>query len=187
MTLPADERGAALCARVIRDGGVAIIPTDTVYGFAADACNADAVERIYRIKGRERDKPFLVLIPDSASTALFSDIPIPEKVRPHVPGPLTFILPLASRVTLSFATGTIALRIPNDIFLAALLRESGPIVAPSANPAGEPVIASIAKLRVMYEDAVDIIIDGGDREGGLPSTLYDCANDRVIRQGSIRL
>ncbi|MEK6794643.1 MAG: L-threonylcarbamoyladenylate synthase [Spirochaetota bacterium] len=188
MIRPIAERTAiADCARVIRDGGVAIIPTDTVYGFAADAFNENAVERIYRIKGREKNKPFLVLIPDTAAIGRFSDMPLPEELRAKVPGAITFILPLTERVSLSYVSGTIALRVPDDAFLRELLALSGPIVAPSANGAGAPLITSVRELVKRYEEKVDIIIDGGDIVDAAPSTIYDCIGKRVLRQGKVRV
>ena len=83
-----------MSVNIIKDGGVIIAPTDTVYGFLADAFNLSAVQKIYEIKGREANKPFLILIKDKECSKSFSDIEIPKKILAFIPGKITFIMPL---------------------------------------------------------------------------------------------
>lgn len=181
------ERAASRVAEVVDDGGVAVIPTDTVYGMIADAGNAAAVERIYTLKERDRGKPFLVLVPDESAVATFSDMAIPPEVCAHVPGPLTFIMPLKEGVTLAYTKETIALRIPRDRFLETLLARTFPVVAPSANPSGTPPITEGDAVARLYAGKVDIVVDAGHLPDRTPSTLYDCVTHRVLRQGAVTI
>ena len=163
-------------AKVINNGGVVISPTDTVYGMLADAFNVDAINRIYSIKEREREKPLLILLKDS-------------KFKAKIPGELTFIMPLKEIIKKDFLylKNTVALRIPKDDYMEKLLKLTPPLVAPSANPTGYGVIYDGNKLVELYKDKVDLIVNCGTIEKKLPSTLYDCINNKVLRQGSVYL
>ncbi|MBI4976520.1 MAG: threonylcarbamoyl-AMP synthase [Spirochaetes bacterium] len=178
---------ARVTADIINSGGVAVAPTDTVYGFLASALNEKAIEHIYAVKGRERNKPFLVLLPGTDAVRTFSSMQIPERIRAHIPGALTFIMPLKPAIELSFAERTLAMRIPKHPFLEQLLALTGPLVAPSANPAGNGVIREIAKLIALYEHTVDIIVDAGDTADETPSTIFDCMTGAVVREGAVKL
>lgn len=176
-------------AKIIKDGGVVISPTDTVYGILANAFNADAVCRIYKIKGREKDKPFLILLENEKDLKLFSDIPIPEIVKKNIPGELTFIMPLAKNLkyNFDFLKSTVAIRIPKDDYMRLILKETPPIVAPSANLSGEGVIYDGNKIVEIFKDKVDLIVNAGLIEKKLPSTLYDSINKKILRQGEVYL
>lgn len=176
-------------AKIIKDGGVVISPTDTVYGILANAFNADAVCRIYKIKGREKDKPFLILLENEKDFKLFSDIPIPEIVKKNIPGELTFIMPLAKNLkyNFDFLKSTVAIRIPKDDYMRLILKETPPIVAPSANLSGEGVIYDGNKIVEIFKDKVDLIVNAGLIEKKLPSTLYDSINKKILRQGEVYL
>lgn len=176
-------------AKIIKDGGVVISPTDTVYGILANVFNADAVCRIYKIKGREKDKPFLILLENEKDLKLFSDIPIPEIVKKNIPGELTFIMPLAKNLkyNFDFLKSTVAIRIPKDDYMRLILKETPPIVAPSANLSGECVIYDGNKIVEIFKDKVDLIVNAGLIEKKLPSTLYDSINKKILRQGEVYL
>lgn len=176
-------------AKIIKDGGVVISPTDTVYGILANVFNADAVCRIYKIKGREKDKPFLILLENEKDLKLFSDIPIPEIVKKNIPGELTFIMPLAKNLkyNFDFLKSTVAIRIPKDDYMRLILKETPPIVAPSANLSGEGVIYDGNKIVEIFKDKVDLIVNAGLIEKKLPSTLYDSINKKILRQGEVYL
>lgn len=176
-------------AKIIKDGGVVISPTDTVYGILANVFNADAVCRIYKIKGREKDKPFLILLENEKDLKLFSDMPIPEIVKKNIPGELTFIMPLAKNLkyNFDFLKSTVAIRIPKDDYMRLILKETPPIVAPSANLSGEGVIYDGNKIVEIFKDEVDLIVNAGLIEKKLPSTLYDSINKKILRQGEVYL
>lgn len=176
-------------AKIIKDGGVVISPTDTVYGILANVFNADAVFRIYKIKGREKDKPFLILLENEKDLKLFSDMPIPEIVKKNIPGELTFIMPLAKNLkyNFDFLKSTVAIRIPKDDYMRLILKETPPIVAPSANLSGEGVIYDGDKIVEIFKDKVDLIVNAGLIEKKLPSTLYDSINKKILRQGEVYL
>lgn len=176
-------------AKIIKDGGVVISPTDTVYGILANVFNADAVCRIYKIKGREKDKPFLILLENEKDLELFSDMQIPEIVKKNIPGELTFIMTLAKNLkyNFDFLKSTVAIRIPKDDYMRLILKETPPIVAPSANLSGEGVIYDGDKIVEIFKDKVDLIVNAGLIEKKLPSTLYDSINKKILRQGEVYL
>lgn len=176
-------------AKIIKDGGVVISPTDTVYGILANVFNADAVCRIYKIKGREKDKPFLILLENEKDLKLFSDMQVPEIVKKNIPGELTFIMPLAKNLkyNFEFLKSTVAIRIPKDDYMRLILKETPPIVAPSANLSGEGVIYDGDKIVEIFKDKVDLIVNAGLIEKKLPSTLYDSINKKILRQGEVYL
>lgn len=176
-------------AKVINSGGIVVSPTDTVYGMLADAFNTDAVNRIYTIKEREKDKPLLVLLSNLESVSKFSDKEVPDIIKDKVPGELTFIMPLLEELknTFSYLKDTIALRIPNDEYMQFILKGTNPLVAPSANPSGYGVILDGNELAELYKDKADLIINAGVLENKMPSTLYDCLENKVLRQGAVHL
>lgn len=175
--------------KVINDGGVVISPTDTVYGMLADALNVEAIDRIYEIKERERNKPLLILLKDIKYSEKFCDEKVPDIVKNNVPGELTFIMPLSNSLKKHFIylKSTVALRVPNDEYMQLILQNTPPLVAPSANPSGAGVILDGNKLEELYKDKVDLIVNAGILENKMPSTLYDCIENKVLRQGSVKL
>lgn len=183
------EYAANEAAKVINKGGVVISPTDTVYGMLADAFNIDAINKIYKIKVREKNKPLLILIKDIKYCDRFSNDPVPDIIKNNVPGELTFIMPLSESLKNNFLylKSTVALRIPKDPYMEAILKATPPIVAPSANPSGYGVILDGNKLVEIYKDKVDLIVNAGIIENKIPSTLYDCIENKVLRQGSVYL
>lgn len=173
--------------KVLNDGGIAVSPTDTVYGMLADSFNTDAVNRIYDIKGREKNKPFLILLKDLESTRRFSDKEIPNIIKRNIPGEVTFIMPLLDELKnqFSYLKDTVALRIPNDKYMHLILKSTNPLAAPSANPSGYGIILDGSKLAELYNDKADLIVNAGILENKMPSTLYDCIQNKILRQGSV--
>ncbi len=167
----------------IKSGQRVVIPTDTLYGIVCSALNRDAVEELYRIKNRTESKPFIILIADINDLALFSVSP--EKYRAlaerYWPGPVSIILPCEDKSFeyLHRSTQTLAFRLPANEELRELLRKTGPLVAPSANPEGLPPGTTIEEARVYFGDEVACYIDG-DVLNGKPSTII-----LVGRDGSI--
>ena len=162
-------------AEVLRAGGVALLPTDTIYGLHALATDAEAVARIRSMKERGDDKPF-VIIASSVDQLEKLSATIPDTLRNIWPAPLTAIV--ASGET------TIAARIPDLPWLRALLDRTGPLVSTSANRSGEPPITSPEMLADDLLDALDALLDAGPREGQ-PSTIVDVTGDepRIVREG----
>lgn len=180
-------------AGIVRQGGVVAIPTDTVYGLAADPFNPTAVERLFAIKRRAPSKPISLLISDRQMLeTLVSEIsPEAQRLIDSIwPGPLTLIFKsipsLSNRLTAG--TGTIAIRLPRSVFLRRLIEGVGcPITATSANRSGGPDPLSAQEVLATLGDAVDRIVDGGAARSPLPSTLIDVTvmPPRLIREGKL--
>jgi L-threonylcarbamoyladenylate synthase len=162
-------------AEVLRAGGVALLPTDTIYGLHAMATNGQAVARIRSMKERGDDKPF-VIIASSVDQLEKLGATIPDALRSIWPAPLTAIVVLGET--------TIAARIPALPWLRALLDRTGPLVSTSANRSGEPPITSPEMLADDLLVALDALLDAGPREGQ-PSTIVDFTGDepRIVREG----
>jgi len=177
---------------ILRSGGIIIYPTDTVYGIGCDILQADAIERICRLKGIDSHKANLSFICNDLSHLSEYTKPISTPtfrlLKEHLPGPYTFILPASKLVPkiLQSKKSTIGLRIPDNSIAMALVRElSRPILSTSLP--GEQV-EDTTDPDVMYENfgkQVDAVIDGGIG-GMIPSTVVDCSTDlpEVIREGA---
>jgi len=177
-------------AGFIKTGAVGVIPTDTIYGIVCSALNKAAVERLYRIRERNEHKPCITLIPDASILALFGvtlDAPLKEALARVWPGAVSVILdcPDERFAHLHRGTKSLAFRVPDDENLRNFLRETGPLLAPSANPEGKPPACTIAEARAYFGDPVDFYVDGGTLSNK-PSTLvsYQNGNIKVIRQGA---
>lgn len=180
-------------AAVLRDGGLVAIPTETVYGLAADATNAQAIARVFALKGRPPTHPVIVHIANAAALSEWAiDIP-PAAMRlaqAFWPGPLTLILKRQPWV-LDVVTGgqdSIGLRVPAHPLTLALLAEfGGAVAAPSANRYGHISATSAAHVREEFADAVDVILDGGPCQVGIESSIVSCLGPRpmLLRPGAI--
>jgi L-threonylcarbamoyladenylate synthase len=178
---------------ILREGGVVAFPTDTVYGLGGDAFNSAAVERVYAIKKRPRNRPFPLLIADMSYLKDLAADPIPEiawfLARRFWPGPLTMVLPRKDSVPESAGTGgTIAVRVPNHPVCLALIEGlANPLVGTSANISGWPPALTAGEVRQQLEGMVDLIIDAGTRLGGKESTVVHITGHRpvILRQGGI--
>lgn len=150
---------------VIRKGGIGVMPTDTIYGLVGSALSRAAVERIYRIRKRNPKKPVIVLIGDLADLARFG-IKLEPRVKTFLekiwPGPYSVVLPCPGKkfAYLHRGTETLALRLPKPQWLRALLRATGPLVAPSANPEGKPPAKTIAEAKKYFSERVDFYVSG---------------------------
>jgi L-threonylcarbamoyladenylate synthase len=167
--------------RILRAGGVAIAPGDTMYGLIGVAPDAEA--RLRRVKGRGDDKPFLHLIAEASWVGRFSDDEIPPRLARHWPGPLTLVFSLRTG-------GTAALRVPDHPFLRDVLRAlDRPLFSTSVNRAGSPPLVTIQEMRRELETDVDAIYDAGSQAPGEPSTLVDLTRRpfEILRQGAVRL
>ena len=182
MVVRLGERDAtAALSGILAGGGVVIMPCDTIYGIVGIAPATEA--RISRIKKREPGKPFLRLIGDGSWLPRYTAVTLPEPLRRFWPGPLTVVFP-------DRHGGTVALRVPEDAWLRALLTALDlPLASTSVNVEGEPPLGGIAEIVLRFGSTVDLVVDGGDRIGTVPSTLIDVTVSpyRVLRQGSVRI
>ena len=188
-----DEEKLAEAVRVLREGGVVAFPTETFYGLGADARNETAVEKIFRIKGRDFLNPLpLIVANDRDLIPLVEEIPEAAQVLMNAfwPGPLTLVFRASSSVPprLTADTGKIGIRVsshPVARFLAAGL--AGPLTATSANLSGGPECSSADAVIRALGDLPDAVIDGGATPGGAGSTILDVTlfPPRILREGAI--
>lgn len=184
----------AYAAEQIKSGQVLGMPTDTFYGLAADPFNLRAVERVYEIKSRSRHKPLSLLIESEEQAEMLAREPMPDEffelARKFWPGPLTIIVPAASRLPLKVTanTGNVALRIPSANIPLAVIRAAGvPITATSANLSGASECTTATAVRDQLRDSINIIVDGGPSPRVVASTIVLLSEGswRVLREGTI--
>jgi L-threonylcarbamoyladenylate synthase len=184
-------------AQVIRSGGLAAFPTETVYGLGADAYNSEAVVKIFEAKGRPRFDPLIIHIADPAALEETADLSqLGRKTRDKVfllaaqlwPGPLSLVLPKSKKIPAIVTAGldTAAIRLPDHDAARQFIRLSGgAIAAPSANPFGSLSPTTAQHVRDGLGDKVDIILDGGPTRIGVESTVLEITADciRILRPG----
>jgi len=194
--LPFTDETIAEAARLILSGEPVAVPTETVYGLAADATNAEAVARIYEAKGRPNFNPLIVHVPDIASAESIGEFE--EEARAlaeqYWPGPLTLVVPMradagiASLVTAGLTT--IGLRVPAHPAMQGLLRAvERPLAAPSANASGSISPTRAEHVLKSLRGRIPMIIDGGATERGLESTIVAATGGplRLLRPGPIQV
>lgn len=181
-------------AEIIKNGGLVAIPTETVYGLAADALNGKAVEKIFRAKGRPMDNPLIVHIADIDDIyKLVSDFPEKAQrlVKKFWPGALTIILPKSDIIPDEVSAGlsTVAVRFPSNPIAQELIKNSVPLAAPSANLSGSPSPTNAKHVADDMNGRIDAIIDGGECDVGVESTVITLATNppRLLRPGGITL
>ena len=193
-TIPADAIGIAAAVGVLAAGGIVALPTETVYGLAADATDPAAVARIFAAKGRPGFNPLIVHIADLDTAAALVEINDTARALASRfwPGPLTLVLPAraSNRITAAVTAGlpTLAVRVPAHPVMAAVLRGFGrPLAAPSANASGTISPTTAAHVAASLGDGVPLIVDGGPTSGGIESTIVGVHGDLVtlLRPGGI--
>lgn len=189
---PARATSIETAVAAVRAGQVVVLPTDTVYGIGCDAFSAEAVADVLAAKGRGRDMPPPVLVPDQRTVdGLARSVPpwARELVDRFWPGPLTLVLLAQPSLhwDLGETAGTVALRMPDDEVALELLREVGPMAVTSANRTGEPAATTVLEAASQLGAAVEVYVDGGPRTQGLPSTIIDCTGESpvVLREGAL--
>ncbi len=178
-----------VAADVLRDGGLVIYPTDSVYGLGCDLMNKKAVEKIYQIKGNDKRKLLSFICPDLKGIAVYAHVSNPSyKIMRHLlPGPYTFILTATRQVPRILLENrkTVGIRVPDNVICRALLSEfSGPIISTSACLPGQDYLSDPDAITETFAHTVDLFLDAGP--GGLePSTIVDLTQDEpvLVRQG----
>ena len=192
--IAADAPGIAEAARILRHGGLVAIPTETVYGLAADATSDAAVARVYAAKARPKFNPLIAHV-TGLEAALGQGIFSADALRlaeAFWPGPLTLVVPLAPGATVCAASRAgqpnIALRVPiHPVALAVIAAAGRPLAAPSANRSGRVSPVTAAHVGRDFAGEIDLILDGGRCPVGLESTIIACLEEhpRLLRPGGI--
>lgn len=180
---------------VLVSGGIGIIPTDTIYGLVGRAEIVGTVERIYRIRKRNTHKPCIILISSYEDLKKFnieisSETQLFLETRRLWPGKVSIVFPIADPrfEYLTRGTNSLAFRMPDIPELRDLLKQTGPLVAPSANREGDPPAATTDSAREYFKDSVDFYVDGEELRS-LPSTLIQIVDGKpvVLRKGAVAL
>jgi L-threonylcarbamoyladenylate synthase len=180
-----DPRVIEKAADIVRQGGLVVFPTETVYGIAVMYGNSKAVERLYRVKRRKPDKPLTVHISSSSSIDSYGCI-ISDNARilmnRYWPGPLTLVLPLLS------GEGTLGFRLPDHpVALALIDAVGGGVFAPSANLSGSKSPVTAGEAYEQFGNEIDMYIDAGKTGYGKDSTVIDMTGDKpvILREGAL--
>lgn len=183
----------APAADIIKNGGLVAVPTETVYGLAANGLDAAAVEKIYDVKNRPETKPISLLVSGMTDVEKFCrDIPEAAYILAEAfwPGPLTMVLFKNSSVPDVVTAGgaTVGVRCPDHPKTLALIRLAGvPLAAPSANLSGQPSPKNVSDVLKVFDGKIDAAIDGGTCTVGIESTILDLTvtPPRILRQGGL--
>ena len=191
----ADRESIETAAHIIRNGGLVGMPTETVYGLAANALDGRAVARIFEAKGRPQDNPLIVHISEFEQIGRLVK-KIPDSARRLAaacwPGPLTMVLEKSELIPLEVSAGlpTVGIRFPSHPAARALISAAGvPIAAPSANRSGYPSTTTAEHVMRDMDGKIDAVLDGGPCGVGVESTIVTLASDppRLLRPGGITL
>ena len=194
--LPFDDAAIAEAARLVLAGEPVAVPTETVYGLAADATKAEAVARIYAAKGRPSFNPLIVHVPDLAAAEAIGvfDEQARALAAEHWPGPLTLVVPLRENTPIAALVTaglpSIALRVPGHVAMQALLRAAGkPLAAPSANASGRISPTRAEHVLASLDGRIALIVDGGPTACGIESTIVAATGGplRLLRRGPIEV
>lgn len=188
-----NEKDILRAGEILRGGGLVAIPTETVYGLAADATNEEAVRHIFIAKGRPQDNPLIVHISDiSEIHALVAEVPAQALLLAEQfwPGPLTLVMKKSDLIPdiVSAGLDSIGIRIPEHPAAREAIRAAGvPLAAPSANISGRPSPTTARHVRDDMEGKIDAILDGGSCDVGMESTVIDVTSSpmRVLRPGAV--
>ena len=182
-------------AELLRSGDVVALPTETVYGLAANALDAGALSRIFKIKGRPAHNPIIVHVASVAmARRCVASWPAPagRLAKAFWPGPLTLVLPRSKEIPDGVTAGgpTVGVRWPSHPFIQAVIRECGfPLAAPSANPSSRLSPTNAEHVRKYFGGKIPLIVDGGQSQVGIESTVLDLTSSpaRVLRPGMIHV
>ena len=180
-------------SKIIKNGGIVVFPTETVYGIGTNGLNKESISRLYEVKQRPINKPISLLVSSiEMAETIAKDITDMEYklMEKFFPGPLTIILKKKSIVpdNLTNNTDTVGIRMPDNIIAKKLIEYSNvPIATPSANISGKPSGTDINTIMNDFKDKVDYYIDGGKSKLGIGSTIVKLENGYpvILREGSI--
>jgi L-threonylcarbamoyladenylate synthase len=171
----------------IRRGDLVIYPTETVYGLGANALDREAIERVFQAKGRSRDKPLSMALPELSAAADHARLSDRERrfCERFLPGPVTVLVERTDRVPDQLVAGgdRVGLRVPDHDIARDLARRTGPITATSANRSGEASARRIAEIDPEIRERATVV-DGGETPG-TESTVVDVDDDRIVRRGAL--
>ena len=171
----------------IRRGDLVVYPTETVYGLGADALDSEAIERVFEAKGRSRDKPLSMGLPDVAVASDYTDPTDRELAfcERFLPGPVTVLLERNDRVPDALVAGRdrVGIRVPDHDIARDLARRTGPITATSANRSGDPSARRIEDVDPAIRERA-VVIDGGETPG-TESTVVDVSTGEIVRRGAL--
>ncbi len=177
-------------AERLQVGALAVLPTDTVYGVVCRAADETAVDRLYRLKHRDH-KPGTVI---AASIDQLVELGLKRRylqpVTQYWPGAVSVVIPCGQELSyLHAGVGSLAVRIPDNQQLLALLRQTGPLLTSSANHPGEPIAVTVEVAEAYFADQVDFYVDGGDLSANKPSTIIRIVDDaiEVLRPGAVTI
>jgi tRNA threonylcarbamoyl adenosine modification protein (Sua5/YciO/YrdC/YwlC family) len=186
------ERALARARDALQAGELVVVPTDTVYGVAADPFMPGATAKVFELKNRPRSLPLPILVSRPRQAwALCGSVPpgAAELVAAFWPGALTLVMPQTPDLDwdLGEATGTIALRMPDHADMIALIEMTGPLAVTSANLSGEPTPPDVTQISEQLGDSIAVYVDGGPSKEGSGSTIVDLARRRpkIVREGPI--
>jgi L-threonylcarbamoyladenylate synthase len=188
------DRGVTEAVSALRRGDLAVVPTDTVYGIAADAFSPPAVDRLLAAKGRGRDMPVPVLVGSWRGLDGLAEHVTPEMrsmVEAFWPGPLTLIVRAAASLAwdLGETRGTVAVRMPLHPVALSVIAETGPLAVSSANRSGSPPATDAAQAQAQLGDSVAVYLEAGSSGEAVPSTILDLTGStpQVRRAGALSL
>ncbi|PLX80371.1 MAG: threonylcarbamoyl-AMP synthase [Desulfuromonas sp.] len=174
----------------LRQGGIIVYPTDTIYGLGCDIFNHKGVKRIYQVKQRDPRKPFSFICADISDVASYCQVSnfAYKILKRHLPGPYTFVLDATRQVPglLTTRQKTVGVRIPDNPIALAIVRELGhPLITTSANTAGDDPVNDPEEIEARFGKSIDMVVDGGILMGD-SSTVISLVDDHieVLREGS---
>ncbi len=191
--LPDTQQGLSAAAEILKNGGIAAIPTETVYGLAASAYDERAIKKVFDAKGRPQDNPLIVHVADmDMLSSVVENVPQAalELAKRFWPGPLTMVLPRGDKIPPSVSAGlsTVAVRIPANEVAQDIIKLSGlPLAAPSANASGSPSPTSPEHVLFDLDGKIDAVVMSGRCAVGVESTVVTLCTDppRLLRPGGI--
>jgi L-threonylcarbamoyladenylate synthase len=187
------QQAVRRAAELLRAGEVVALPTETVYGLAANALDENAVAKIFQVKGRPAHNPIIVHVAgnEMAESCVKNFPALAEKLsKSFWPGPLTLVLPRAKKIPqiVTAGGGTVGIRWPSHPFMQAVIRECGfPLAAPSANLSNQISPTNAEHVRAQLDGKISMIVDGGQSQVGIESTVLDLtvSPPRILRPGMI--
>lgn len=176
--------------RLLADGAVGIIPTDTVYGLVCSAMEPNSVDRVFKVKLREHNPGTILAGTVDQLVSLGMKRRYLQAVEHFWPNPLSVIIPCDDSLEyLHMGLRSLAVRIPADEELRVFLEQVGVLMTTSANQPGEPVAQTVEEAQAYFDEAVDFYVDGGDLRGRPPSTIIRIVDDaiEIIREGALKI